>query len=341
VKKILIRGPNWIGDSVISIPVLKAVRLEYPDAYIGLVLRAGPAELLKAVPYVNKIYLEGSENASIAREKFELGLILTNSFSSAFRFWHWGVKERIGYPTEHRGLFLTKKVMFLKKPRSIHLVEEYFQILRTAGIKKIEYKPEFFIPEENKIKAAEILKTTGFNKDKLIMGICPGATYGPAKMWPKERFLGVINSLIKEKKANVIVFGGPNEKDLINFLLKKSIYSDSIMASPDDDILTGAALMKNCGLVLSNDTGPMHLAASLDVPVVAIFGSTDPVWTGPLGEQNTVLYKALDCSPCFKRECLWVDNNYECLNLISETEVLEAVENIRKTHFGIKTHGKG
>ncbi len=326
MKKILIRGPNWIGDSVISIPVLKAVRQEYPDAYIGLVLRAGPAELLKAVPYVNKIYLEGIENASIYREKFELGLILTNSFSSAFRFWHWGVKERIGYPTEHRGLFLTKKVMFLKKPRSIHLIEEYFQILRTAGIKNIEYKPEFFIPEENTINAAEILKTTGFNKDKLIIGVCPGATYGPAKMWPKERFLGVINSLIKEKKVNVVVFSGPNEKDLINFLLKNSTYSDSIITGPCDDILTGAALMKNCCVVLSNDTGPMHLAASLGVPVVAIFGSTDPVWTGPLGEQNTVFYKSLECSPCFKRDCFLDNDKYKCLNLISETEVLEAIE---------------
>ena len=329
VKKILIRGANWLGDSVISIPVIRTVRKNYPDAYIGLVLRKGPAELLAALPYVNKIYLEGKDDRAVIKEKFDLGILLTNSFSSALKFWLWGVKERIGYPAEYRGIFLTKKVPLAGKPRSIHLSEEYFRILEAAGLKEFEKKPEFFIPEKNLLKAGEMLKETGFQNSELLIGVCPGATYGPAKIWPKERYLNVISYLIKEKGAKIIIFGGSGETEIINYLLKNQDFSDSIMASPDNDILTGAALIKKCRLFITNDTGPMHIAAALGIPVIAIFGSTNPVWTGPSGAGTRVIYRKLECSPCYSRSCKNKKANYECLTGISEKEVLSSIEELK------------
>jgi heptosyltransferase-2 len=329
VKKILIRGPNWIGDSVISIPVIKAVRQNYPESYIGLVLRAGPAELLQALPYADKIYIEDRDDKVITGEKFDLGIILPNSFSSALKFWRWGVKERVGYPSEHRGIFLTKKVPAANKPRSAHLAEEYFQILRTAGMKIIETKPEFFIPRQNLRKAEEILKKCNFTKINKITGICPGAAYGPAKIWPKERFLNIINRLIKEKDSNIIVFAGPKEQETVNFLLQNTKYRVSIIICPADDIMTSAALMKECGLFITNDTGPMHIAAALGVPTIAIFGSTNPVWTAPLGEKTKVIYKHLDCSPCYSRVCKKNKMYYECLTKIAEEDVFTEIEKLK------------
>ena len=328
MKKILIKGPNWIGDSVISIPVIKTVRQNYPEAFIGLVLRKGSAELLKGLPYVNKIYIESTDDKLIIKENFELGIILTNSFSSAFKFWWWGVKERVGYPTEHRGLFLSKKVLLHVKPRLQHLVEEYFQILETAGIKKAEIIPEFFIPEENLIKAHETLKTKGFENMSFLTGICPGATYGPAKVWPKERYLKVINRLMKENNSHILIFGGPKELDIVNFLLKNAIYSDKITSCPVDDILTSAGLMKKCGLFITNDTGPMHIAAALGLPVLAIFGSTNPAWTKPSGVRTKVIYKQLECGPCYDRTCKKNKVKYDCLAKITEEEVFNGIREL-------------
>ena len=329
MKKILIKGPNWIGDSIISIPVIKSIRQNYPDALIGLVLRKMPAVLLKALPYVNKIYIEDQDNKNIIEEKFEMGIILTNSFSSAFKLWRWGVKERIGYPAEHRGMFLTKKVPLPDNPRSMHLIEEYSKILKVAGMKEFEMKPEYFIPAENLIKADEILIKTGFQNASFLTGVCPGAAYGPAKVWPKERYLNVINRLMKENNSHIIVFGGPKELDIVNFLLKNAIYSAKITSCPAEDILTSAALMKKCGLFITNDTGPMHIAAALGVPVLAIFGSTNPVWTGPLGNKTNVIFEKLDCSPCYDRVCKKNKIKYECLTKISEEYVFKGIEELQ------------
>jgi len=332
VKKILIRGPNWIGDSVISIPALKAVRKAYPDAYLCLVLRKGAAELLKNLPFIDRIYLEGADNGLIRKEKFELGIILTNSFSSAFNFWRWGVKERVGYSSEHRGLFLTRKVPLPQKLRTVHLLDEYFQILKTAGIQEEKPVPEFYLPLVNIEKAAEILKKNGLKINNPLIGICPGASYGPAKVWPKERYLEIINKLMKEQGSDIVLFGGPKEQDIIAYLLKNAIYGVRITTGPAEDILTSAALIKKCDLFITNDTGPMHIAASLGVPVIAIFGSTNPIWTAPLGAKTKVLYKKVPCSPCYERICK--KNKYECLTGISEEEVFNGIE-----EFGVIKKG--
>jgi len=335
VKKILIRGANWIGDSVISIPAIKAVRQNNPDAFIGLVVRKLAAELLKALPYIDRIYIEGVDDKDIIKEKFELGLLFTNSFSSAFKFWRWGVKERIGYSAEYRGVFLTKKVPFLGNPRSVHLLEEYFQILKTAGMNVSEKIPEFFIPEHSRLKAERVLKNSGFKNVSFITGVCPGASYGPAKVWPKERYLNVINRLMEEKNSHILVFGGPKELDIVNFLLKNAMYSDKIASGPADDILTSAALIQKCGVFITNDTGPMHLAAALGVPTIALFGSTNPGWTGPLGVKTNLISKQLRCSPCYDRECKKNKNKYDCLIKITEEDVFNGIKELEVLRKGV------
>jgi ADP-heptose:LPS heptosyltransferase len=134
---------------------------------------------------------------------------------------------------------------------------------------------------------------------------------------------------MKEKNSHIIVFGGSKELDIVNFLLKSAIYSDKITSGSAEDILTSAALIQKCGLFLTNDTGPMHLAAAVGVPTVALFGSTNPVWTGPLGIKTAVIYKNPGCSPCFDRTCRKKQTQYGCLLNISEEDVFTCIEELR------------
>ncbi|MFH1075208.1 MAG: glycosyltransferase family 9 protein, partial [Candidatus Firestonebacteria bacterium] len=127
----------------------------------------------------------------------------------------------------------------------------------------------------------------------------------------------------------IIVFGGPKEQGIVNFLLKNAIYSDKITSGLAEDILTSAAMIKKCGLFISNDTGPMHLAAAIGVPTIGIFGSTNPVWTAPLGKSVRIIYKKLLCSPCYDRICKKSGIRYDCLRKISEEDIFIGIEELK------------
>ena len=328
IKKILIRGVNWIGDSIITIPIVRTIRENFPDAFIGIIVKENLIPIWENVPYIDKIYKVEDKKSEIKSQKFDLGIVLPNSFSSALEMYLLNVKFRVGYPTELRGIFLTDKVPVPQRFREKHLIEEYFDIIRFIDLKIKDKSLEFFIPDSIKSKMKDLLKSRGFVDKDIIIGVCPGATYGPAKMWFKERYIDLITKVIKKYNAKIIIIGSNVERELIRFLLKGIGFSDRIISSEDFNILESSALISYCKLFISNDTGPMHIAASLKIPVIGIFGSTNPIWTAPLGDKNIVMYKKVKCSPCYKRKCKNKEKEYECFDLISVDDVINGINKL-------------
>lgn len=327
IKKILIIGVNWIGDTIITIPVVKTISENFPDAFTGLWVKENIAELWKNSPYINKIYSD-KDIREIRKESFELGIILPQSFSSALKMYRANVKYRIGYPTELRGILLTHKVPLPEKFRKKNLLEEYLDILRFLGLKISGTSSDFFVPAEIKLKAEQFLRQNNISEEEMIIGVCPGATYGPAKRWFKERYAEVIKHLIKKYNAKVIIFGSFKETDILKYLLKEVHLNGIILPDRNLTVLESAGLINFCRLFITNDTGPMHIASSLKIPVIAIFGSTNPTWTAPLGNSCVVLYKKIACSPCYKRDCSKGDKKYECFELISVNEVINEADKL-------------
>ncbi len=301
--------PNWIGDFVMATPVLEDLRALYPDAKIVALCTGILGEILENNPYIDEVIYFSRKNRlfpKLLQEKYDLGILLTNSFSSAWHFWLSGVKKRVGFAKKSRGFLLTENIPFPKSKEKQHLVLTYKQLIGSPS----SSEPKLFIPPKEK----QIGRT--------IFGINPGAAYGSAKCWPPERFADVIRRLLDEiPNSKIKVFGDKLTKPLV----------DSICQNFDDRVLNLAGkttlreLVEEIGSVdafLTNDSGPMHIAASMKVPLVALFGSTNPYATGPY-KRGKIIYKAVSCSPCYKRTC---PIDFRCMKQIEVDEVVKEMK---------------
>ncbi len=314
--------PNWIGDFVMATPVLEDLRGVYPDAKITALCSGFLGELLENNPYVDEIipfsrkrrFFPKGLIPRLRREKYDLGILLTNSFSSAFHFWIGRVKKRVGFYKASRAFMLTKNVQYRAKQ---HLVITYKTLIESTS----NSGPRLFIAHKEK----KIGKT--------LFGINPGAAYGSAKCWLPERFREVIERLLKEvPNSEVIVFGDKLTKPLV----------DQITEGFDQRVtnLAGKTTLKELiseigrlDAFLTNDSGPMHIAASLQVPLVAVFGSTNPYATGPY-KFGKVIYKQVSCSPCYKRVC---PIDFRCMKQIEVDEVVQEMKRALLTKAILQT----
>ncbi|MEK6646912.1 MAG: lipopolysaccharide heptosyltransferase II [Candidatus Firestonebacteria bacterium] len=334
-KRILIRAPNWIGDSILSFPAVNALRHYFSDSYIGVLAKPNLHNLWCANPDVNEIikyddcngFLGQFKLANILKsKKFDLALIFPTSFSSAFSVFLAGIKERIGYKSECRGFLLSKSIVPKMKFRVGHLAEEYLYIVSEVtgvqtSLSSIKFNLNLFPDTIKRINA--IFEENGIGKDDIIVGLAPCATYGPAKRWPISKFIETGKLLTKNNEVKLVVLGGEGEEKLgFNIVSEIKNAKNFVGKFSIDETM---AAIKRCKVVLSNDTGLMHIAAAFNIPVVAIFGSTSPIWTAPLGDNHIVLYKKLSCGPCFKRICPL--GTYECFNKITSQEVYEKMMN--------------
>lgn len=256
--------------------------------------------------------------------KHEKGLLLTNSFSSAFLFWRAGIRERLGFATDLRGPLLTKKI---KPPKEkMHQKDKYLYLISALGFPVRKRELILYLSEEKIERAKAFLKELGINLSKPLILLSPGAAYGPAKKWPLSYFRKLSERLSKEGFSLLIV-GGEREIEEGRILSEdlKGVYN--LCGKTEITLLAG--IFKLSALLISNDSGLMHLGAVLKIPQIAIFGSTDPEYTGPLNPKATLLKASLPCSPCFERTCR--KGHYQCLKEISPERVYESVRNILQT----------
>jgi heptosyltransferase-2 len=334
VNRILVRGVNWVGDTILTYPSVQGLRDLFPHARLSVLVPDHLVDLWKTFPRVDEIipFKKKGETGSawedlrfsrsLRKERFDLALILPRSFRSAFQTFLAGIPIRIGYQDEGRSLFLTHKIKREKEILQIHRVHYYRRL--TAVLGKLEGipSPRLFPREEDRDWARRKLEALNLTDGTLLVGINPGAAYGLAKCWPPARFGELGKKLTEKWKAAVLIFGREEERDIAGRIMKSS-GGKGFDFTGKTSLLQLAALLERCRLLVTNDTGPMHVASAVGTPVVAIFGPTDSVATGPWGEGHVVVKKNVECSPCLKRVC---PTDHRCMELITVDEVEEVVE---------------
>lgn len=334
-EKILVRGVNWIGDAVMTMPALRALRKAYPETHISLLVKPAVAPIFAADPCIDEVLqltpdfsgLKGSLllSAMIRKQGFSCAILFQNSFTAALIAFLSSIPKRIGYNSYHRGHLLTHPVKFSKKGNNVHHIIHYLNILIKTGIEAEYSLPWLQLRLEERLKARDIIN----NLRMPVIGINPGAAYGSAKRWPPERFAAVIRKVITELGGSAVIFGGRTEtaiaEEIVNHLCMKPSFSGRILSMAGrTSIRELAALIAECDVLLSNDSGPMHIGYAVKTPLVAIFGSTDKRLTGPPENGNIVIDKNVACSPCFKRTC----SSMDCMDSISAEEVFTAVKKL-------------
>lgn len=318
MESILVKGNNWLGDAVMSLPAIRGLREMFPQSRIAVLTKQNLAQLYEAAPYVDEVigYASWFEAVRrIRRQKFEACLIFPRSFSSAFLTTIARIPKRIGYEGDSRSILLTVPVPRSPEFLKTHRVYYFYNLLRGFGRPPAIQPPTLDIPHEFAAWAEKQVDS------KLLIGFNPGATYGEAKQWFPERFIDLGRRLVKNFDATIAVFGGPSEAPL-GAEVTRGIGRDAVNFSGKTSILQLAALVARCSLFVTNDTGPMHVADAVGVPIVAVFGSTDPVTTRPFGRSHSVVRHAMDCSPCLERTCPLKHHN--CMKFVTVDEVYDA-----------------
>lgn len=319
--RIVIRSSNWLGDAVMSMPAVRAIKRGRPDARVVILTPAKLADLWKRVPEVDEV-LPFESSASVfnvarklRRGAFDVAIIFPNSLRTALEPWLGGIPRRVGRRGHYRAMLLDQIFVEKKKrpgpPK--HQVHDYLALAAFVGAE---------VRKEDAVLSTTTRESRASNR-KPVLGVCPGAEYGPAKRWPADRFAQVMKAAHERTGCECKLFGVASDRTIGDAILA------GLDATPVTDLIGKTSLaqlmdeLQTCDVLLTNDTGTMHLAAMLGVPTVAIFGSTEPALTGPLGASHHVIRHHVACSPCFLREC---PIDFRCMTSITAEEVLAAVE---------------
>lgn len=349
-QKILVRATNWIGDAVMSLPALEALRTRFPTTEIVLVTKPWVSDLYRNHPAVSRRIVydpEGEHGGSrgfwkfvqaLHMERFDAAILFPNSFHAAWMAWCARIPVRVGYARDSRSALLTEALEAPPAAAYGHQAYYYLHLLFRAGfIDKVEplepvEKTRLFLEDAEKVWATKQLEALGLQGPRFLIGLNPGAFFGPAKRWLLDRYAALADRLIGALNADVLIFGSPAERPLAKEIARAMKRAPMSVAG-ETTLRQLMALLAQCRLVVTNDSGPMHLATALGVPVVVIFGSSDERATGPLGRRARVVKHPVVCSPCGLREC---PIDFRCMKGVTVDDVYQAVvglvEDLRVTH---------
>jgi heptosyltransferase-2 len=336
MQNILIRGTNWVGDSILTTPAIHALRSLFPKAKIALLIKSYLNDLWKDNPDINEIIIYPEKinfgslfklTSQLKQQKFDLALIFPNSFAAALTMFLARIPYRVGYATEYRSWLLTKSVPVTDIILHTHQVNYYLNLVKQLG--EVNLQPELVlnVGKKEQVYAENLFVGLKIPATNLIVGLNPGATYGSAKRWFPERYAELAERLITEYSASIILFGSSQEIEYISQIEKKiNVPSSVFNLAGKNNLAQLTAVIAKCHLFITNDTGPMHIAAALKIPMIAIFGSTDPVTTSPFGIfPNLIVRKPANCAPCLLREC---PTDHRCMTTIAVNDVLNAVKEL-------------
>lgn len=328
-KNIIVRMPNWIGDLVMATPVLSDLRRAFPEAAITAMCNASISDLLEKDPDINELFSftrasifdrhDGNRSViqKLRQGKYDVGILLSHSFSSAWWFWQGKVQRRIGYDCNGRRILLTDPV---PKPKDVHQVNSYKKLLVNLGIPVSKTPPRLFLNESELEEARQRLKGHGVTPQHLVVGINPGAAYGSAKCWLPERFREVTMRLLQRQDITVVYFGDQGSAPLVKSICQ-GLPERVVDLAGVTSLRELACLISVCDVLLTNDSGPMHIADAVGTPLVALFGSTSEKMTGPTN-QSIVIHKHVECSPCYQRTC---PIDFRCMKRIETDEVYQKI----------------
>lgn len=374
-KKVLVRGVNWVGDAVMTLPALGALRKALPEARISLLVKPWVSPLFEQNPHVDETIVYGNEyqgttgkikmSLLLRKKGFCSAILFQNAFDAALISFLAGIKERVGYNRDARGFLLTTAVAVPHNLHELHHIFYYLNLLKQLGIKTEFSSPYIYISLDERLSAREFLK----DMKRPILGINPGAAYGSAKRWFPERFSEIANWFLKDTRGSIVIFGGKGEVDIAQEIEKFICIQESnplplqLSDSSPPPLAKGLAatsfeserggfnkvgyggilnlagktslrelvsLTSECDVVVTNDSGPLHIAYAVGTPLVALFGSTDPKLTGPPPQTDAicavVVIHSLSCGPCFERTC--EKNDFRCMYDITSDDVYLGIKKI-------------
>jgi heptosyltransferase-2 len=347
VRRILVRVPNWIGDAVMCTPALDALRELFPSAEVTVLARSVIADVLKGHAAVDRCLVydfrgrhagltgKWSLAGELRRLHFDLAVLFQNAFEAALLAYLGGVPRRLGYATDGRSFLLSDAVTVPGK--GVHQIVYYGNLLRGLGHGGPLGPPRLFLAEDEERRMAGRLAEAGIDEGDLVVGVNPGSTYGGAKRWLPERFGSVADRLVTRygagRPVRVLIVGAPGEEAL-GRAVASGMQAPAVEWSGRTTVRELMAVVKRCGIFVTNDTGPMHIAAAFGVPVVAVFGPTDASTTGPFGTAHTIIREPVDCSPCLLREC---PIDHRCMTRVP----VEAVYVAAARTLGMPDEGRG
>ncbi|MBN2233134.1 MAG: lipopolysaccharide heptosyltransferase II [Deltaproteobacteria bacterium] len=328
IARILVRGTNWIGDAVMTTPALAALRRRFPGAEIVMLANPPVAALFSPHPAVNRVMVydkSGMHRGVAGRRRlcrklraarFDLALLLQNAFEAALIARIAGIPRRAGYATDGRGFLLTDAVAIGAGDRRLHHTAYYLELLRRLGLADAAAGTELSLqctPEES-LQAQRLLS----GRHPVVIN--PGAAYGSAKRWLPERFAAVADTLAREYSVPIVITGGPEEVEIAGDIAAAMTH-DAMNLAGKTSVRELLAVLAEARLMVTNDSGPMHVAAAFGVPVVAVFGPTDHTTTSPAAGAVRIVRRPVNCAPCLKRQC---PTDHRCMTAITATDVIAA-----------------
>jgi heptosyltransferase-2 len=325
----MVRATNWLGDAVMSLPAIRAVRRAFPRAEIAVVARPWVADLYAREQSIDRVIPYTAQRGWRAKREFAFGLrehrfdgaiLLQNAFDAALMAWMAGIPERIGYNRDGRGLLLTRAIP-VPEPGDVPRHERfyYLELLRRAGLlERLPADDAIRLDGIDEARAAGTRQLAAMRIHSAPVGVSPGAAYGDAKRWLPERFAE--SAALVAEGTPVLLFGSAAEHDL-----GEQVAAPLAAAGLDCRNLAGKTTLREfvdlaaaCRVFLTNDSGAMHVASALGVPTVAVFGATDDTTTGPTGPLACVVREHAECSPCLLREC---PIDHRCMTRVSTERV--------------------
>ena len=336
--KIVIRGTNWIGDAVMTIPALRQLRRIFPDSEIILHTRAWAERIFRDASFIDGILTFDSKESTLTdvleqgrvlrEEKFDIAILFPNSFASALTARFGGVPHRFGYSREGRRIFLTHPVKIPEWKARRHEVYYYLNLIAevekeffgTQTVLDAEPDSTLEVSPERRERARQILRTSGVDLTRKTVAIGAGSTNSRAKRWLPERFAELNDRLQRELGANVILLGSADEEKVSNKVMERSVFKP-IRLTGKTDLDDAVSILAEADLLISNDMGLAHVAPATGTDTVVIFGPTNPETTRPFSPHAEIIRKGVECSPCMLRDC---PIDHRCMTWISTDEVFAA-----------------
>jgi heptosyltransferase-2 len=345
-RKILVVQPSWVGDAVMATPALRAMRECYPKAHIAYMMKRYVKPLYTGVPWADQLitYRSGKTEKKAGKglfdlsgrlrgAKFDLAVLLPNSFQTALVCKMANIPRIVGYERDGRGFLLSDKLLPRKEKGKFvptPIVKYYMGLAHYLGSQCRDFTMKLFVTESERREACDVLEACGLSREierpaasgkpPLIM-LNPGAQFGAAKCWPVEYFATLADRLVDELGATILISGAPRERKIVEGISRSMRHAPVDLLSKGSTLGTLKEIVRRCDLMITNDTGPRHIAAAFDVPVVTLFGPTHPEWTEINFAKERKLAVKVFCGPCQKKTC---PLDHRCMTRLTPPMVYDA-----------------
>lgn len=342
IKRIIVRGTNWVGDAMMTLPALRELRRLFPDAHITLATRSWARGLFFGAEFIDELQIQDGRGIrsflqqlrAWRKGQFDLAILLTNSFASALVAALAGIPARIGYASDGRARLLTRAIELPEWRSSRHEVFYYLRIvaelewLFTKRQTFLEVQPDasLEVSDRRTEEARYFLRRQGVTEERPVIALCPGSINSRAKRWPAESYAVLADRFVDTLGAQVLLVGSQQELDVSRHVANR-MHNKPLVLTGKTDIAQLVAILSLCDLLISNDTGPAHIAAALGRPTLVIFGPTNPLTTRPFSPFAEIIRHPPDCAPCMLRDC---PIDHRCMTAITPDEVFSQAQVLLK-----------